>query len=256
MTNKYFYLCAAVVLSSIFFSSCRARFYTPNRHPVPLFRNAGDLYFDASTNMFNKVDVTAGAALSKNIAAYAGIAVAGQNFGSDTGGMNSFKYRGNMLNLGLGYFINQDQSENFRFEIFGDYGNGTFKNTVTGQDNAFFNGRYQRIGIMPTFGYRSSDNMFAVGYSARFSQIRFYNAKLDNPIFWSADLDRYNSKPSYALLEHALSFRFGGEKLKFQIQMAGYQGINAAELTDAVPHFNFALMAGAVFEINAPVNKK
>lgn len=256
MTNKYFHLFAAVVLSSVLFSSCRARFYTPNRHPVPLFRNAGDLYFDASTNMFNKGDVTAGAAISKNIAAYAGIAVAGQNFGSDTGGMNSFKYRGNMLNVGLGYFINQDQSENFRFEIFGDYGNGNFKNTVSGQDNAFFNGRYQRIGIMPTFGYRSSDNIFAVGYSARFSQIRFYNAKLDNPIFWSADLDRYNSKPSYALLEHALSFRFGGEKLKFQIQMAGYQGINAAELTDAVPHFNFALMAGAVFEINAPVNKK
>jgi hypothetical protein len=256
MTNKYFYLFAAVVLSSVLFSSCRARFYTPNRHPVPLFRNAGDMYFDASTNMFNKGDVTAGAAISKNIAAYAGIAVAGQNFGSDTGGMNSFKYRGNMLNVGLGYFINQDQSENFRFEIFGDYGNGNFKNTVSGQDNTFFNGRYQRIGIMPTFGYRSSDNMFAVGYSARFSQIRFYNEKLDNPIFWSEDLKRYNSKPSYALLEHALSFRFGGEKLKFQIQMAGYQGINAAEITDAIPHFNFALMAGAVFEINAPLNKK
>ena len=256
MTKKYIHIFGIVVVLGLLMSGCRARFYTPNRHPVPLFRNAGDLYFDASTNMFNKADLTAGAALTKNVAAYAGIATAAQNFGSDTGGMNSFKYRGNMLNLGVGYYINQEQSENFRFEVFGDYGNGTFKNTVTGQDNTFFNGRFQRIGIMPTFGYRSSDNMFAVGYSARFSQIRFYNAKLDNPNFWSADLARYNSKPSYMLLDHALSFRFGGEKLKFQLQMAGYQGINAAEITDAVPHFNFAIMAGAVFELNAPLNQK
>jgi len=34
------------ILSFIFLTSCRARFYTPNRNPVPLFKNKGDLYLD------------------------------------------------------------------------------------------------------------------------------------------------------------------------------------------------------------------
>ena len=41
---------------------------------------------------------------------------------------------------GVGYSYNNIKQFVNSDEIFGDYGNGTFKNTVTGQDNAFFNG--------------------------------------------------------------------------------------------------------------------
>jgi hypothetical protein len=245
--HKSLYFFAIIVL----ISSCRARFYTPSRNPVPLFKEKGDLYFDGSTNLFNKLDFTAGAAVSDNIAGYIGYGYSGQSIGGDSAGIDKYIYRGNMLNIGAGYFLNESQSQTFRFEIFGDYAIGTFNNKVTDANSHFFNGNFNRIGIMPNIGYRSSDNLFSACYSIRASQIRFYNAKINDVSFWQKDVDRYNSKYAYTILEHALNFRFGGEKLKFQFQITAFQGLNADELVNAVPKFNMSFNLGAVFELNA-----
>lgn len=253
MNRKHFPLIVALAIAIGLLSSCRARFYTANRNPVPLFQNQGDLYFDASTNLVNKADLTVGAAVTDNIGVYAGVAGAAQTFGSDSIGEDKFSYRGNMLNLGLGYFISQKQSENFRFEIYGDYGFGNFRNHVTGAHFTKFDGRYSRLGIMPTIGYRSSDNLFAIAYSARFSQLKFFDATVTDSAFWKSDIERFNRRPYYLMLEHALTFRFGGEKLKFQLQLAGYQGLNAdknSTYETAVPYFNLAAIAGVIYELN------
>ncbi|MCC6817383.1 MAG: hypothetical protein IT245_00625, partial [Bacteroidia bacterium] len=168
------------ILSVIVLGSCRARFYTPNRHPVPLFREKGEIFFDASTNLFNKVDFTAGASLTNNLGAYIGYGGSTQTFGSDSANNLKYSYKGNLLNVGLGYYLNREQSENFRFELYGDYVTGTFRNKVTGANSEFFNGNLKRIGIMPTFGYRSSDDAFSIAYSIRFSQLSFLNASISD----------------------------------------------------------------------------
>lgn len=246
--NRVFILSLILLLGS-----CKARFYTPNRNPVPLFRESGELYVDASMNMINKVDLTVGTAVSDNIGAYIGYGGSAQNFGSDTSvGTTKYRYNGKMLNLGVGYFVNQNQSETFRFEVFGDFAYGSFRNKVTGTNNAFFNGNFTRVGIMPNIGFRSSDDAFSIAYSARFSQLRLFGASVSDSGFWSSDIRRYNYSPSYLMIEHAINLRFGGEKFKFQLQTALYQGLNADETgkdNSAIPFTNFAIMVGVVYNM-------
>ncbi len=249
MKNKYIRICLILAVLPIFLGSCRARFYTANRNPVPLFKRAGDVYLDGSTNLFNKIDFTAGFAPVKGLGTYVGYNRAFESSGSDS--IETRRYTGDMLNLGLGYFLDQDQSEQFRFEIYGDIGLGSFKNRVT-TNNAihFFNGNYTRIGIMPNFGYVSTDDHFAFAYSIRMSNIRFHNASLSDSSFWNNDLQRYNSKSSYGMVEQAMTFRVGSEKVKFQLQLASYHGLNSDELINAVPRWNASIMIGLVITPN------
>ncbi len=241
---------AAIV--SLVFSSCRARFYTPNRNPVPLYKNAGDAYFDFSTNLLNKLDITAGFAPVKSVGTYIGYARAHESNSSDSNNTTyqTGRYDGEMLNLGLGYFLNQETSQHFRFEIYGDLGIGSFKNVVTGNRSAHFNGNYTRIGIMPNFGYSSSDNAFQFAYSIRYSTIQFKNASIKDSAYWSSDITRYNSRGSYGMFEQALVFRAGSESVKFQLQLASYHGINTDEILNAIPRWNASVMFGIVITPN------
>ncbi len=256
--KKLDYLFVSVILCVLIFSSCRARFYTPNRNPVPLFKDKGDVYIDGSSNFLNKYDLTAGYAITKNIGGYIGYGGSGLKVNSSTTDSQSQvtttenrRYRGDMLNLGLGYFLNQEESANFRFEIFGDLAMGNYRNSyILNGDKQFLNGNFMRIGIMPNIGFTSNDNSFSIAYSARVSQITFTNSTNNNSIFWQSDLKRLNSKTNYMLLEHALTMRAGGEKLKFQMQFGLYQGLNSEELVNAVPVLNASIMLGLVVNIN------
>jgi len=109
-----------------------------------------------------------------------------------------------MINLGAGYFVPQDISPNLRFEVFGDLGLGQFKNKSTGETNAFFNGKYTRIGIMPNIGYTSSDQIFSIAYSLRACNIRFHSAEINNVPYYSDDYKRYSRKHDYNMMEHAV----------------------------------------------------
>ncbi len=256
--NTYHFLVSLIIIALL--SSCKARFYTPNRNPVPLFKNKGDVYLDASTNLANKYDITAGYAVSNNIGAYVGYGGAKENSSTphtDSNGNNigntSYQYRGDMLNMGLGYFLNQEQSSEFRFELFGDIALGSYRNTVTnGASNDFLNGQYTRIGIMPNIGYTSLDNKVCFAYSARFSNIRFSDASYSNYNYWSGELKRLNRQTNYNMLEHCLLFRAGSENIKFQLQFALYHGLNSdPNNTNAIPWFNSSIMMGLVINMNA-----
>lgn len=248
MKKKYFRLCLILVVLPLLLGSCRARFYTANRNPVPLFKRAGDVYLDASTNLLNKIDFTAGFAPVKGLGTYIGYNRAYESVGDDS--FERRTYTGDMLNLGLGYFVDQDQSDQFRFEIYGDLGLGTFKNRVTGNKIEYFNGNYTRIGIMPNFGYVSTDDHFAFAYSIRMSSISFHNATVSDNSFWSSDLRRYNSKSSYSMVEQAMTFRVGSERVKFQLQLASYHGMNSDDIVNAIPRWNASIMIGLVITPN------
>ena len=158
--KKYNYIFIVSMACVFLMSACRARFYTPNRNPVPLFQNAGDLYVDASTNLVNKYDLTAGYALTKNIGAYAGYAGSAlkttytytDSNNTTTSTTNEQKrYNGDMLNLGIGYFLNKAESSQFRFEVFGDLALGNYRNSYNSNGkNVFLNGNFTRIGLSPT----------------------------------------------------------------------------------------------------------
>lgn len=255
MKLKIYTSAVLFVLLTCLLTSCRAIFYTPNRNPVPLFKNKGDIYIDASTNLANKVDLTAGYAISNNLAGYIGFGGAReQAYHTDSSGGGSvekkYLYNGEMFNMGFGYFLNREQSENFRLEVFGDLAYGSFRNREESTNNRFFNGRYTRIGVMPNFGYTSSNNRFSVAYSIRLSRLTFANANVSDTGFWRSDINRLNNKPAYGLLEHGLTVRAGFEYVKFQTQFSIYHGLNADGETDAVPGINYSLMFGVVVNVN------
>jgi len=264
--KKYNYIFIVSMACVFLMSACRARFYTPNRNPVPLFQDAGDLYVDASTNLVNKYDLTAGYALTKNIGAYAGYAGSAlkttytytDSNNTTTNTTNEQKrYNGDMLNLGIGYFLNKAESSQFRFEVFGDLALGNYRNSYNSNGkNVFLNGNFTRIGIMPNVGYVSSDSKFAIAYSIRASQIMFSNTRCNDFSFWQTDLDRLNSKVNYTMLEHALLFRAGGEHVKFQMQFGMYHGLNSDEIVNAIPLFNASIMVGLVINANLLENRQ
>ena len=99
---------------------------------------------------------------------------------------------------------------------------------------------------MPNIGYSSLDNRFNMAYSLRLSNISFRNANISDNAYWRSDIERYQSKGSYQMVEQAMVFRFGSEQAKFQIQLASYHGLNADELVNAVPRWNASVMIGLV----------
>lgn len=236
------------VVAALFLVSCRARFYTPNRNPIPLFKEKGDVYIDASTNVINKYDLTLGYALTHNIGAYVGYAGAGINGTIDDSIQTKYKYSGNMLNIGAGYFLNQDASEHLRFEVFADYGMGNYKNGVRNDATQYFNGNFQRIGIMPNIAY--ANNNFSVAYSIRASQISFSGDSYSDSTFWASDIKRLRSRDNYTMLEQCIQLRFGFKHVKFQAQFAAYTTLNSEEQDNALPAFNGSLIVGIVINTN------
>lgn len=247
MKNKYSKNLIFLFSIAIAFTSCRARFYTPNRNPIPLFKKSGDVYLDLSSNLTNKIDLTGGYAIAKGVGAYVGYSKAFQSTSNgDSASGSTYRYNGEMLNFGLGYFLNENIDQSFRFEVYSDFAFGTFKNRVSGGNIQYFNGNFKRIGIMPNIGYSSLDNRFNMAYSLRLSNISFSNASISDNAYWRSDIERYQSKGSYQMVEQAMMFRFGSEQAKFQIQLASYHGLNADELVNAVPRWNASVMIGLV----------
>lgn len=236
----------------IILSSCKAKFYKPNHNPVPLFKNKGDIYVDASTDLAQKFDATAGYAITNGLGAYVGYGGARSSNTYDSASNIKVRYEGDMLNLGLGYFLSQNQSSQFRFELFADLGLGSYKNTTSGfKDKYYLNGNYRRIGIMPNIGFTSLDNRFCFAYSMRLSNIAFYNTSVGNYSYWQYDIDRLNKKSSYNLLEHSMNVRFGSKNVKFQAQFALYHRMDAYTIDNAIPTFNMSVMFGVVLNMNA-----
>lgn len=239
-------------LATIALASCKARFYTPNHNPTHLFREKGDLIVNGGTNLGTRLEGSMGYALTNNVAMYGGYCGSWLNSTSDSVNNEKRKYKGNLLNVGLGYFLNKSASEEFRFEIFGDLAVGTYRNSRTGNNvsPAYFNGHFTRIGIMPNFGYTSPENDFHFGYSIRLSSIKFSKTSILDSVYWNDDIARLNARPSYGMLEHAFTVRIGDENIKFETQLAFYHGLNSTEVTNAIPYFNFNIMAGLYFNIN------
>lgn len=241
-------LSCAVIL---FLGSCKARFYSPDRQPVPLYGKAGDVYLDASTNLVSKVDLTAGIAPVKHVGTYAGWGFSQISVGDDsTSSSEKRTYRGEISNFGIGLFLSRDQSSRFRFELYGDFAFGTFKNTAKPESNGHFNGKFTRSGILANIGYNSTDNALCIAYSLRAGNLRFHSEDIVNNGYWNYDVTRYARITSYTMLEHALVLRAGGNTTKFQFQIGMSHAVNSESLDNSVPPLKLTGAIGIVFTPN------
>jgi len=250
-----------MLLLTYFFSSCtEPRFYTPGSNPVPLFRYKGDIYTNVSGNIFNKYDGTVGYAFTNSLAAYAG---AGRSSESSDNIVFKpevpFYSSGSFQNYGLGYFLNRARSERLRFEAFADLCLGKYEITKYSSMayqlnhaywNATLSGRYQRIGLLFNIGSISRDAIFQWRYSARFSNLKFYDPVIVNEKYLYMEIARLNSKKDYYVLEHGLFARFGRGPVKFQVSWMFYLGLWAQSETNAVQRVNGTYIMSFIYMPN------
>lgn len=259
--SRLSFTCLAIVL----LSACGKRFYTPNSNPLPLFKNRGDVYFNASTNLINKVDGTLGYAVANGFGTYVATARSREKYsynsylnGSSFPSTYTNIHNGYLFNFGAGYFLPEKISEQFRFEIFGDLALGNYYNTyaysaggASTPTRSYITGDYKRMGVLTNVAYNCCDNFLTIAYTARISNISFSKFSTDNVAVWEDEINKLNSRSSYNLLEHGISFTVGKGRIKYQNQVGFFHGMNSqGEDKSAVQQTNYLFSAGITIKLN------
>lgn len=256
--NRILLILMLTVSLPCFFSSCmEPRFYTPGSNPVPLFRHRGDIYTNISGNIFNKYDGTVGYAFTNNLAAYASAGRSSES--SDNIVLKPevpFHSGGSFQNCGFGYFLNRARSERLRFEAFADLCQGKYQinkySPVSSNSdwNASLSGQYQRLGLLLNIGSISRNASFQWGYSARFSNLKFYDPTISDEKHLYLEIARLNSKKDYYVLEHGLFVRYGSGPVKLQISWMFYHGLWVWPGSNAVQQFNGSSIVSFIYTPN------
>jgi len=263
---KKYNLILIVFLLVLFCSCYTPRYYTPNINPVPLFKDKGDIYMNASTNFLNKGSATIGASPFDGMGMYAGVAGAYEGSKSKHYSPNPpsnlnyiyHRYKGGMANFGAGYYLNNDNSEHFRFEIYGDFAFGSYQNMRLSSPSNFtldsiIKGRYNRIGLLTNIGYNSPNENFSIAYTCRLSHLNFSDPTIIGKYDWKNEMAKLNNKSGYGydLMEHGISICKGDSDIKYQTQISLFHGFNSRGNTyDALQNFNFSINFGVSFKIN------
>lgn len=276
MDRKIISFLSIIILSSLI-AGCgrqKALLYAPTRNPTPLFKNKGDFYTDFSIG-FIKSEITAGYALTNFAALYAGAGGGFNNQSNDAiilrpATYTKFRYHQDYYNLGIGYFLNQRLSQNFRFEIFGDLRIGDFSNenevhwrnpsatTFSARNTSKFyqlSGHYQRIGIMPNFSFQSPNKRTSFTYSLRASKLKFSNLNYNDSTYWEqySALDKHWSSN---LFEHNFTFSISKSehlKLKLNFVISHYNNANKYAITNSSLMFGIAINTNIFNPDNLPI---
>ena len=198
--------------------SCTHYYYGPNSANLVLL-NEKELKINggfAASDEFNAFEVQSAIAVTPRFAIMAnGIIGGGQedeelSEGNDSG---SAQYG----EVGIGYF-KPLESETYRFEIFGGLGFGGVENNY--DINEASKVTFSKYFIQPGFGFR--DDHFEWGFASRFSYVQHKlvssNVTTTNNPEDFEDILQLGEEPNSFLWEPGFVFRFGGPKIKGQIQ--------------------------------------
>jgi len=194
---------------------CSPKFYTPNTQNTPMLQRQGQINASLVGNG-NQVELQGAYAATDHL----GVQINGGLFRpqeEDNGNGGS----GNFLEIGAGYY--SPLSESITFETYGLLGFGNFENhlpstlEVRPETTGEIEANILRYGIQPGINYQSKK--FGIGLSTRISQLSFSSIQ-GGLIFGGEDQVAYlNNNSNNLLVEPALTFRGGTEKLKLQLQI-------------------------------------
>ncbi len=203
------------VAGAVCFSSCTTTLYRSNAVNAPLLREKGEVKINATSN-----DLQLAAGLSNNL----GIMANGyyQKYTSS----NSYEHRGGMGELGLGFFTNNEDDNNFYFEAFAGPGFGSVyrQKTFTRPNESPYLGSFQaqaaKLFLQSDFGY--SNEFLDVILTPRFSAVKYLS--FDHSNYPQEELhDDYldNNRltdPVFVFAEPAITVRGGFKYIKLQAQ--------------------------------------
>lgn len=226
---------------TLFFASCTHYYYGPNTSNVVLLKerelkiNAGF----AAGDEFNGFELQSAVAFSPHLGLMVN-GVIGSGKGENNFDDNDESGSARFVEAGVGYFKPLENNA-FIFEIFGGVGFGGVNNIYSFLKKSKVS--YSRYFIQPGFGFR--DDNFEWGFSSRFSYVQHNlvssNVTSDQNPEEFLDIMHLQAEPNSFLWEPGVVFRFGGPKLKGQMQYTYSVNLTNPELQQERGLFNVGI---------------
>lgn len=196
---------------------CSPNYYVPNSQNIPIMqsKHQTNLGIGFNGSEYTKgFEIQAAHAITNHFAIQVNgdwVKKAENSYLDDA--PEDLKVKGQMLEIGAGYFKNL--SSNFVFETYGlfCFGKMELENNSSGIDN--FSAKFNRFGIQPSLSYTRKH--FSTSLSSRLFHLKYkdINGNSSSGYFDPNDLKTNNA---YWLLEPAITIQFGWENLKLQLQ--------------------------------------
>jgi hypothetical protein len=237
-------LCLAVLY---FLNSCAPCYYAPSAHNVPLLQEKKDFRASGAVKFGNRTigyDFQGAVAASNHIGIMLNYShYSGRKSLLDETNLTNSK--SNMVEIGAGYFL--PFGEKFVFETFAGYGTAKVKSTHDSYlDYKGSEVHSWSLFLQPTVGMHQKHVELA--FSTRFRMLDFNNVEFMQYQGGQPDesLANLENAPMSFFVEPAFTFRAGGEKIKYQLQV----GFAAPLSENNVPDFDpFNLNMGLIFSL-------
>ncbi len=210
------YVAIGILGIAAILSSCTRYYYMPATHSVPLFTRQGDLKLSAgagcgeSTYSFDMQG-------AYSILDHFSVSVGCMGIGSQEEKLFN-EPDGLSFDAAAGLYL--PLSKGIVFETYGGIGGYNQHNQSGGSNNAYPSDvTAMRLFLQPDVGYVS--RKFEIAFSSRITKLNFTKVKQDL-VAGTNDyirLTQISRDKMYTLVEPAITVRFGGEDLKFQVQL-------------------------------------
>jgi hypothetical protein len=229
-------------------NSCNPCFYAPNTQNVPLFKEKNEGIASMGMHIGS---YSTGFEMQAAYSCTNHIALMGNyfHFGHRYENTDYFFYsddgffRGDYGEFGLGYFAAFDGD--YVFEVYGGAGWGGIHNeNTTDQTTLKSDVRYNRFFVQPAIGWAGKHINLA--FSLRYCLLNYTDLDVINTQYPGDIPDLYaltdlNHNPSF-LFEPALTFRAGGENIKFQTQFCYSANLGNPEAYDDPLSINMGII--------------
>jgi hypothetical protein len=203
-------------------TGCLPCYYAPNAQNVPLFKEKNQFNGSAAfkVGMYSiGTDIQAAASLTDHLGIMA-------NYSYFTGKKSTLqlqehsydtKFRSNLIEFGMGYFHTFE--DKFVAEIYSGYSSDNIKTEYDRTDtrgNSTLN--YSSFFLQPAIGFYKSN--IELAFSMRYRLVNYNRIELSYNIEGEMkdQLLKLKDEPLCSMLEPAITFRAGGEIVKFQFQ--------------------------------------
>lgn len=228
---KYLLMPCLLLAALLFCSSCNKHIYVPNTVNAPLLKEKYEFKGSVSPTNFQ-----AAFAVANNVAIMAnGQYVYRFDLDNDDETDEDLSLvdkdtRGGVIEGAVGFFKPLDPKQRMVFDVYGGYGNGSFKTL-----DAAYNGsgstrivndyllrtHFNKFFVQPSFGFVHP--VFEAAFSTRFSVLKFYGSYLGPKAFEDNTSRRENflkvDDKALPFFEPAFTFRVGYKYVKFQMQL-------------------------------------
>ncbi len=205
-----------LVICALCLSGCIHSYYAANSHNVPMLTDKKDTRASLNYYLGSRESITfiPGLELQGSFALGRHIGVMG-SFLTMGKARNDIYVHARYGDLGLGYYWT-DPSKKLVLETYVAYGLGYAENGFEG--DAFSSSDFTKLFIQPSVGFKS--RFFDMSFSWRYGQVHHSSIGPGGtlPEYAIMEFEYILQNRSYSVSEPALTFRFGDQNLKAQIQ--------------------------------------